>query len=247
MRAPRWSRRSRAGERAVEQIERALEAAERLINRESDKEALEALRSLPKGPLLEPVFEVRAGDCLRALGKLDRALSHYQAALAMNPKEADALHGLGTIYQEREQHAEMVEVWLEVREIDLWAPPPPWSISVDEFEQAAEAALAEIPEQTRRLFENLPIVAADYPDADLIREGIDPRSLGLITGIPYGHKLGLAGAGGDLDCVQLYQRNIERIATDRSEVLEEIRITVLHETGHYFGLSDDDLEEIGLG
>ena len=50
-----------------------------------------------------------------------------------------------------------------------------------------------------------------------------------------------------LDAIHLFQRNLEAAAGSREELEDEIRITVLHETAHFFGLEDDDLEAIGLG
>ena len=46
--------------------------------------------------------------------------------------------------------------------------------------------------------------------------------------------------------ILLFRKNLERAATDAAHLVEEIRITVLHETAHYFGLDEDDLEELGL-
>jgi predicted Zn-dependent protease with MMP-like domain len=247
-RAPQWSRRTRIADRAAHRLERQLERCEALFDDpDREKDLLSAIADLPSGPFDEPVFHLRIGECLRTAGKLNEAESHYRSALTLDARYADALHGLGLIHQARNELDAMVESWLEVREIDLREPPHAWSIPQDEFTQAAEAALAELPEQTRRHFSNLAILATDYPTAELIQDGIDPRSLGIISGVPYSEKQGMFGMVSDMDCIQLYQRNIERIATSREEVLEEIRITVLHETGHYFGLSDADLEDIGLG
>jgi predicted Zn-dependent protease with MMP-like domain len=47
--------------------------------------------------------------------------------------------------------------------------------------------------------------------------------------------------------VFLYQKNIERMVKTRDEAAREIRITLLHETGHFFGLSEEELDEMGLG
>ena len=46
--------------------------------------------------------------------------------------------------------------------------------------------------------------------------------------------------------ILLFKKNLERIARDLDHLAEEVRITVLHETAHYFGLEEDDLEKIGL-
>jgi predicted Zn-dependent protease with MMP-like domain len=247
MRKPQWSRRTRKADREALSLERILEQAEILLDEGRDPEEIaRALERLPRGPFIESSFHVRAGDCLRALERIDEAEEHYRAALELDHKCADALHGVGMIQQLRGETEAMVRTWLDVRRLDLQQPPAPWALSEAEFESAAEAALAEIPEETRAHFDNLPIVATDYPARELIEEGVDPRSLGLITGVPYSEKSGSSGSA-DLDCIQLYQRNIERICRSREEVIEEIRITVLHETGHYFGLDDDDLDDIGLG
>mgnify|MGYP001602101261 FL=1 len=65
--------------------------------------------------------------------------------------------------------------------------------------------------------------------------------------MPYPEKSSVTGAIPHLDAIHLYQRNIERVCRSRDEVASEIRTTVLHETGHFFGLSEEDLEEMGLG
>ena len=81
---------------------------------------------------------------------------------------------------------------------------------------------------------------------ELVAEGSDPRMMGFFSGVPYPEK-GAMGGAPHLDCVFLYQRNIERACRTVEEVEEEIRTTLIHETGHFFGLSEEELEEMGLG
>jgi predicted Zn-dependent protease with MMP-like domain len=137
-----------------------------------------------------------------------------------------------------------------VRKLDLADPAPPWAITAEEFGVVADAAVAELPPRIRKLLENVPILASDYPSEDFIVDGGDPRVLGFFDGLPYPEKanaLGVGGAGGGhLDCINLYQRNIERMCRSREEVEDEVRVTVLHETAHFFGMSEEDLEAIGL-
>ena len=71
--------------------------------------------------------------------------------------------------------------------------------------------------------------------------------MGFFSGVPYPEKSNVAGAVPHLDCVFLYKRNIERVAQSPEEVRHEIRITLLHETGHFFALDEADLEALGLG
>ena len=56
----------------------------------------------------------------------------------------------------------------------------------------------------------------------------------------------LSGQPPHLECVLLFKRNIERDARTVEEVDQEIRTTLLHETGHFFGLDEEDLEGLGL-
>jgi predicted Zn-dependent protease with MMP-like domain len=73
---------------------------------------------------------------------------------------------------------------------------------------------------------------------------ITPEVLGLFVGTSVGQKLSsLPGYG---DVVLLFQRNLEGAGTTREEVAEEIRITLLHEYGHYLGFDEDEIEGLGL-
>ncbi len=69
--------------------------------------------------------------------------------------------------------------------------------------------------------------------------------MGFFSGIPYPEKG--VGTPPHLDCVFLYQGNIERYGRNADEVEQEIRKTLLHETGHFFGLTEEELEAMGLG
>ena len=49
------------------------------------------------------------------------------------------------------------------------------------------------------------------------------------------------------DRIYLYKRNLEKVAQNRSELIEQIQITVKHEIGHFLGLDEDELDRLGLG
>lgn len=208
--------------------------------------ARKTLAELPPTSLPDPHFHVRAGRALLDAGDLDAAEKHLQAALKEAPDLVDAQHGLGLIHEERGDARKMVKAFLKVREADLKEPAPPWGVTRERFEELAEAALEELPERIRKLLENVPILAADYPSIELVAEGSDPRMMGFFSGVPYPEKASL-GELPHLDCVFLYQSNIERFCRSAAEVEEEIRKTLLHETGHFFGLSEEELEAMGLG
>ena len=157
--------------------------------------------------------------------------------------EADALHVIGRVHEATGDRAKMIAAWQQVRVLDLAAPPGPLSITEEEIEQIALTTLAELPPEIRTRLEKVPILIDDAASEHIVADGFDPRSLGLFQGTP------MPDDGTALPAVTtilLYKRSLERFASDEDHLASEIRITVLHETAHYFGLDEDDLEELGL-
>lgn len=233
-------------EEEEEYLDALLLKAEAQLELGDEEAARETLADLPPTGLPDAAFELRAGRALVDAGDLDAAERHLKEALRLEPAMTDALHALGLLHEARGDHRKMVQAFLEVREADLTQPAPPWGITRERFEELAQQALAELPEQLRARLENVPILAADYPSVELVAEGSDPRMMGSFSGVPYPEKR-TSGELPHLDCVFLYQRNIERACRAVAEVEEEIRRTLIHETGHFFGLSEEDLDELGLG
>ncbi len=119
--------------------------------------------------------------------------------------------------------------------------------SLDDFAEIAEAALAEIPGEFRRYIEGVALRIDEMPDRGTLRRlGIaHPLGLlGLYRGVPFGHKA--AGAiVHDVDMIFLYRRPILEHWRFRGGSLKElIRHVLVHEIGHHFGLSDDDMARI---
>jgi len=114
------------------------------------------------------------------------------------------------------------------------------------FEELVLAALDELPPEFREKLENVEITIEGWPSRhDLARAGIGPSGtlFGLYTGVPrtargvwYGNVLP--------DRIVIYQGPIEAYCRSREEIVQTVRDTVMHEIGHYFGLSDQRLREI---
>lgn len=107
------------------------------------------------------------------------------------------------------------------------------------FEQLVEDALAQLPEAFRQKLANVAISVEDSPPAGSGREGM---LLGLFHGVPLTEKS--VFYAGLPDRVYLYQKNIEAVCSSEEEIRREVRATLLHELGHYFGLSENDLYDI---
>ena len=114
------------------------------------------------------------------------------------------------------------------------------------FEELVKDALASIPTRFRKAIHNVAIVVEDEPSAALLREmEIEPPDtlFGLYQGTPlterrwdYGNTLP--------DRVTLFQGPIERESEDEEDAVVAIGETLIHELGHYFGLSEEEIEEI---
>lgn len=116
------------------------------------------------------------------------------------------------------------------------------------FEDIAGQAIAELPEEFRRKLENIAVTIEDYPsDNTLLSLDPKPRKhqlLGIYIGIPYNRRPPYPISGALPERVELYQKNIESICSNESEIRFQIKETIIHEIGHYFGLSEETLERL---
>jgi len=120
-------------------------------------------------------------------------------------------------------------------------------ISRQEFEKLVAQAIRDLPPTFLDQLENVDVVVEDWPTPEeLASAGMDPGDnlLGLYQGIPqsergswYGNVLP--------DRIVIYQRSIEEVARTRRQVRDEIRLTLMHEIGHHFGLGEDELADAG--
>ena len=106
----------------------------------------------------------------------------------------------------------------------------------DRFEALVEQALDDLPALFRERLTNVAIIVEDLPPAGVQNHGI---LLGLFHGIPRTEKSVFYSS--PPDHIFLYQRNIEAISKNDEDVRRQIRATLLHEVGHYFGLSEAEL------
>ncbi len=115
-----------------------------------------------------------------------------------------------------------------------------------EFERHVAEALASIPRHFRKAMQNVAIVVEDEPSADLLAEmDIEPPDtlFGLYQGTPLTERTW--GFGNALpDRVLLFQGPHEREAEDEDDLVVAIAETLIHEIGHHFGLSEEEIQEI---
>ncbi len=113
------------------------------------------------------------------------------------------------------------------------------------FEKLVEQALRGLPRRFKKKLENISVEVEDHPSRELLEDmGIESGTLfGLYQGVPltqrewnYGNVLP--------DRIVIYQKPIERAASSPEEMEGIVLDTVMHEVGHYFGFSDDELYQM---
>lgn len=120
-----------------------------------------------------------------------------------------------------------------------------------EFDDRLEEVLEELPEDIQELLQSVPLIVEDEPSLEIQRDfGIRPSQkgsdlCGLHWGVPLGERSILDPAGYP-DQVFLFRGPILRLAGRNSkELSRQILITLLHELGHHFGMSEERLRELG--
>ena len=116
----------------------------------------------------------------------------------------------------------------------------------EEFTRLVEEALTEIPKRFRDEMKNVAVVVEDEPPPHVLEEmEIEPGGslFGLYQGIPLPQR-GWAHGNTLPDRISIYQKPIEEECEDREDIIVCVAETVIHEFGHYFGLSEEEIEEI---
>jgi predicted Zn-dependent protease with MMP-like domain len=115
-----------------------------------------------------------------------------------------------------------------------------------EFDHHVQDALADIPREFRKAMQNIAIVVEDEPSRELLHDmEIEPPDtlFGLYQGTPLTERQ-WSGNTTLPDRILLFQGPHEREAADDDDLIGSIAETLIHEIGHYFGMSEDQIEEI---
>jgi predicted Zn-dependent protease with MMP-like domain len=115
----------------------------------------------------------------------------------------------------------------------------------EEFTKLVEEVLDSLPQEFRSRIRNVAVLVEDLPPGQRPPEPDKPMQLrlGLFHGVPMTQKSVFHLPQGP-DYVVLYQKNIEAICRDEAAVREQVRRTVIHEFGHYFGMTEEQLKDV---
>ena len=119
-------------------------------------------------------------------------------------------------------------------------------LSRQEFIRLVRQAYDHVPPGVRKALRNVDVAVEEWPDLKGLGLAQDESSLfGLYTGVPLTEREG----GQPLlpDRIVIYRQPILRSCATRDEAVREIRVTLMHEVGHYLGMGEDDLHRLGYG
>jgi predicted Zn-dependent protease with MMP-like domain len=199
-------------------------------------------------PDAAPVLAEKA-FALYELCRFDAAREALLRAEGLDAEDPWTQHQLGLVAERRGQAEEARQRFARARALAPDDFPRPVALSARAFDQAVEDALASLPEGVRRYLSNVAITVEDLPsDDDLLASDppLSPAILGLFRGAPYGQKASMDPWSHFPSSIVLYQKNLERFARSRRDLIEQIGVTLVHEVGHFLGLDEDELYERGL-
>jgi predicted Zn-dependent protease with MMP-like domain len=227
--------------------------AENLLDRSwnaLDRGAAMRARSLARralGSTREPALRAEARHLLGRIalqrGDPEKAAALLRRAVDEGGDWPDLFYDLGLALGDLGRWKEQREVFLEVLELDATLDDDAGSFDEDSLVRAAEETLEELPDEMLSRLRHVPILVDERPERRLVEEGFDPRALGLFDGPPYSEQ---GATGPALNRIVLYRANIAALAPDPEPARREVRITLLHETAHYFGLDEEQVAELGL-
>jgi len=111
-------------------------------------------------------------------------------------------------------------------------------MSRERFEELVGDALDQVPEELANLMDNVVVLVEDDAPDD------DPDLLGFYDGTPLTER-DTRYAGVVPDRIMIFRNPTLRMCEDEDEVVDEVRITVVHEIAHHFGIDDDRLHDLG--
>jgi tetratricopeptide (TPR) repeat protein len=187
---------------------------------QSDKEnaGRVALR-MPKGPFESPRLDFLVGRAHFECGSKEEAERLLTSAVTRAPADADAHYTLALVYEASGNSRAMVASFLNARAADLAFPAMPWTQERGAFESLVRATIERLAPPLRAALGDAEIILAEAPGAEVVADGIDPRS-GVLLDTPA--RSGERSPEASVTRVFVYQRNVERAAEDVEDLSDEL-------------------------
>lgn len=203
--------------------------------------ALSSYDTVAEPSKADPQLDEARGIALFELARFAEAEKALKSALRGNDSLAASHYTLGLI-AEIFDHGAAGEYFRRARKLDPENFDESSWLTQEEFEKILQEAVDGLPDSVRAMCQNLPLVVAEVPRLEELKQ-VDPPLSPRTTAIFFGE----LQPNPDLEnldnqpSVVIYKRNFERLSREPDVLKEEIQAALLHEVGHAMGLSEEDL------
>ncbi len=171
-------------------------------------------------------------------------------ALRLEVHQPEALYYRACLRERRGDHDGAARDYQAAALIDPDTFPVPLPLDDATVEAIVEEVILALHPSLQRYLANVAILIDEVPSTELCRQFDPPARPAEILGCFSGNSLTERSHADPWSAlpatIMLFRRNLMRMATDHHELLEELRVTLLHEIGHFLGLDEADLEARGL-
>lgn len=180
--------------------------------------------------------------------RFDEANNAANRGLRLDDANAEAYYARALVRERRGDAHGAIRDFRRAYRLEPERYPPPTVLDDATIEAVVSEALLALPSEIRDWLANVPILLEEMPSDEVCRAFDPPRSPAeILLGLFQGHSMMDGEPIAALPpTITLYRKSLERLAFDRQRLLDEVRITLLHEVGHFLGLSEADLEARGL-
>lgn len=207
--------------------------------------AMELVESVDEAFASHPLIRIAHAHAVWVTKGAAAARAELEVLVAAEPDFSDAHYALADVYGELKEDALRVTHFMRVLELDEKDDAEAGfdaSGFQDLIVKSAETALAGLPSPYLERLKDVPVLLEARPSKILVKDGFDPRALALFEGPDQSTE-------GELPAptrIVLYTANLPAEFEDEEELASEIEITLLHEIGNYYSLSDEELDRLGL-
>lgn len=208
--------------------------------------ALSSYESVADPSVPDAELDCARGIALFEMARFAEAENALQSAVRGDSKLAEGHFVLGLL-AEIVGNGQETEYFRRARRLDPERFPPTPKLSQSDFEAVVEEALERLPERVRLAMRTMPVLVAELPRPEDLKEAdppLSPRAFGMFVALAEGPPGVFDDSGPAQPAVLLFKRNLERNCSGRDQLVQAIRDTVLEETVAALNLPyDDDLED----